>query len=73
MDHFCYLCFAFAVRSCLFVVALWSPAEKGLISWFSYISCFIVFFVTFHVVSWFRCGTLLYRFLIFAFLLLIYL
>ena len=43
MDHFCYLCFVFVVRSCLFVVALWTPAEKELTSWLSCISCFIVF------------------------------
>ena len=26
MDHFVYLCFVFVMFSCLFVVALWSPA-----------------------------------------------
>ena len=45
--------------------ALWSPAGKGLTSWLS----FVVFnceFVTFPLVSCVRCGTWLYRFLIFA-------
>ena len=29
MDHFCYICFVFAMLSCLFIAALWSPAAKG--------------------------------------------
>ena len=35
MDHFCKLCFmsVCVVMSCLFFVALWSPAGKGLTSW----------------------------------------
>ena len=34
MDHHCfYLCVVFEVLSCLFVVALWSSAGKGLTSW----------------------------------------
>ena len=48
-----------------FICALGSPAEKGLTSWLS----FVVFnceFVTFPLVSWVRCVTWLYRFLIFA-------
>ena len=49
----------------LFICALWSPAGKGLISWLSFVvsNCE---FVTFPLVSWVRCGTWLYRFLIFA-------
>ena len=49
----------------LFICALWSPAGKGLTSWLSFVvsSCE---FVTFPFVSWVRCGTWLYRFLIFA-------
>ena len=45
--------------------ALWSPAGKGLTSWLSFVvsNCE---FVTFPLVSWVRCGTSLYRFLIFA-------
>ena len=38
------------------ICALWSPAGKGLASWLS----FVVYnceFVTFPLVSWFRCGT----------------
>ena len=49
----------------LFMCALWSPAGKGLTSWLS----FVVSDVSFPLVSWVRCGTLLYRFLIFATLL----
>ena len=33
MDHFCYLCYVFAMFSCLFNAALWSPAGKGLTYW----------------------------------------
>ena len=49
----------------LFICALLSPAGKGLISWLSFVvsNCE---FVTFPLVSWVRCGTSLYRFLIFA-------
>ena len=49
----------------LFIVALWSPAGKGLTSWLSIVMCNCEF-VTFPLVSWIRCGTSLYRFLIFA-------
>ena len=50
MDRFCKLCFVLvcAVLSCLFLVALWSPAGKGLTSW---LSC-LLYFVTFPNVSW---------------------
>ena len=46
----------------LFICALWSPARKGLASWLSFVvsNCE---FVTFTLVSWVRCGTCLYRFL----------
>ena len=49
----------------LFIRALWSPAGKGLTSWLSFVvsNCE---FVTFPLVSWVRCGTWLYWFLIFA-------
>ena len=49
----------------LFICALWSPAGKGLISWLSFVvsNCE---FVIFPLVSWVRCGTWLYRYLIFA-------
>ena len=29
MGYFCYLCFVFVVFSCMFNVALWSPAGEG--------------------------------------------
>ena len=49
----------------LFICALWSPAGKGLTSWFLFVlsNCKLV---TFRLVSWVRCGTWLYRVLIFA-------
>ena len=49
----------------LFICALWSPAGKGRTSWLSFVvsNCE---FVTFPLVFWVRCGTWLYRFLIFA-------
>ena len=52
----------------LFNCALWSPAGKGLTFWLLFVvsNCE---FVTFPLVSWVRCGTSLYRFLIFASLL----
>ena len=52
----------------LFICALWSPARKRLTYWLSFVvsNCE---FVTFPLVSWVRCGTCLYRFLIFATLL----
>ena len=40
----------------LFIVALWSPAGKGLISWLSLV-IYNCEFVTFPLVSWVRCGT----------------
>ena len=63
-----YFCRVFAMLLCASVfsfVALWSPAGKGLTSWpsFEMSNCE---FVTFRLVSWVRCGTWLYWFLIFA-------
>ena len=48
----CLLC----LRARLFVCTLWSPAEKGLMSWLSFVvsNCE---FVTFLLVLWVRCGT----------------
>ena len=46
----------FVMLSCMSVVdALWSPAGKGLTSWFSFAlsNCDVV---TFPLVSWVRCG-----------------
>ena len=50
MDRFCWLCFVLVcvLLSCLFLVALRSPAGKGLTPWLSYLLCF----VTFPNVSW---------------------
>ena len=45
VDHFCYLWLSYVLvfSSCLLIVALWSPAGKGLTSWLSCGWCFIVF------------------------------
>ena len=53
------------------VCALWSPAGEGMTSWLSFVMSNCEFF-TFPLVSWVRCGTWLYRFLIFAPLLTFY-
>ena len=69
----CLLCLSVLCLLCLcaglFICALWSPAGKGLTSWLSFVS--YREFVTFPLVSWVRCGTRLYRFLIFAPLLIL--
>ena len=49
----------------LFIADVWSPAGKGLTSRFLFVMFNCVLPLS-HVVSWVRCGTLLYRFLIFA-------
>ena len=56
MDHFCYLCFVFVIRSRLFIVALWPPEGKGLTSWLLFVMCIVILLLS-HVVSWDRCGT----------------
>ena len=56
----CLLCLC----GCLLICPLWSPAGKGLTSWPSFVVSYYEF-VTFPLVSWVRCGTWLYRFLIF--------
>ena len=66
---FMFFCLVFVCLCvCLFICALWSPAGKGLTSWLSFVvsNCE---FVTFPLVFWVRCGTSLYRFLIFESLL----
>ena len=66
MDILCFLCNLFAMLCArLFICAFWSPAWKGVTSWLSFVvsNCE---FVTFPLVSWVRCGTKLYQFLIFA-------
>ena len=66
MDLLCFsvLCLL-CLCACLFIYASWSPAGKRLTLWLSFVvsNCE---FVTFPLVSWVRCGTWLYRFLIFA-------
>ena len=57
----CLLCLCARLFDC----ALWSPAGKGLTSWLSFVVSKCEF-VTFPLVSWVKCGTWLYRFLIFA-------
>ena len=42
MDHFCYLCFVFVMLSYVFNAALWSPTGKGLTSWLSCVSSFVM-------------------------------
>ena len=54
----------FDMLSRLFIDALWSSAGKGLISWLSFVMSNCEF-VTFPLVSWVRCWTWVYRFLIF--------
>ena len=58
MDRFCWLCFMLVcvVLSYMFLVALWSPAGKGLTSWLLFVMSNFDF-ATSHVVSWVRCGT----------------
>ena len=55
----------------LFICALWSHAGKGLTSWLSFVVSYR-YFVTFPLVSLVKCGTWLYRFLIFVPLLTFY-
>ena len=61
---FFYLVFAMPLCASVYL-AFWSPAVKGL----TILLLFVVSnceFVAFPLVSWIRCGTCLYRFLIFA-------
>ena len=52
----CFFFFFFCFCARLLIVALWSPAEKGLTSWHSFVMS-IYEFVTFPLVSWVKCGT----------------
>ena len=63
VDHLCYLCLVIGMLSRLFIAALWSPEGKGLTSWLLFVM-FIVILLFSHLVSWDRCGTWLYWFLI---------
>ena len=44
MDHLCYFCIVLVMLSRLPIVALWSPAGKGLTSWLSFVvlNCVVV-------------------------------
>ena len=56
VDHLCYFCLVLLYfHARLFVVALWSPAVKGLASWLS-LMMFYCDVVTFPLVSRVRCG-----------------
>ena len=61
---FCFVLCLLCLCARLFMCALWSPAGKGLTSWLS----FVVSTVSLSLSHWYtvRCGTWLYRFLIFA-------
>ena len=65
MGRLCCLCLAFVMLSRLFVAALWSLEGKGLTYWLLFV-VFLVILLLSHVVSWYSCGTRLYRFLILA-------
>ena len=58
MDLLCFFSVLFLLCLCvrLFIYALWSPAEKGLTAWLSFVmpNCE---FVTFPLVSWVGYGT----------------
>ena len=56
MDHLGYLGLVFAMLSCLFSAALWSPEGKGLNSWLLFAIFIVVLFLS-CLVSWDRCGT----------------
>ena len=58
----------FYILSSLCLAVLWPPDGKGMISCLSYVWCFFFLSLS-HSMSWIRCGTGLYRFLIFAFFL----
>ena len=68
MDLICF-CIKFFIPPSLFFAALRSSVGKYLTSWLSRMRCFLVFLSLSHMVSWVRCVTGLYRFLIFAFFL----
>ena len=57
MDLLCFsvLC-VLCLSASLFICDLWSPAGKGLTSWLSFMESNCEF-VTFPLVSLFRCGT----------------
>ena len=63
--YFFLSCVCYAFLSVCFYVPCGHLLGKGLTSWLSFVVS-ICEFVTFPLVSWVRCGILLYRFLIFA-------
>ena len=65
-ESFVLLCPVFVMLLRLFINALWSHEGKGLTSWLLFVMCFFVILLLSHLVSWDRCGTCLYRFLILA-------
>ena len=65
MDHLCYLCLVFVMLLSLFTADLWSNEGKGLTSWLLFVISIVILLLS-HLVSWDRCGTCLYRFLILA-------
>ena len=71
MDLLCFCSVLLLLCHCarVFICALWSHAGKGLTSWLSSV-VFNCEFVTFPLVSRVGCGTCMYRFLIFASLLI---
>ena len=68
MDHFCYLFFVFVMPSghCSLVVTC---LERADLLARLYVKFYCVNLSLSHVMHWVRCGTLLYRFKIFAILL----
>ena len=55
MDHLCYLCLVSVMLSRMFIVALSSPAGRGLTSWLSFVIFDCVLSLS-HVVSWVSRG-----------------
>ena len=49
----------------LFIIAFWSPEGKGLTSWLLFVMLIVILLLS-NLVSWDRCGTWLYWFLILA-------
>ena len=59
MDHLCYSCLVFVMRSCLFIAVLWSPALKGLtsrLSWAMFNCVFVTYPCGIHGQVWYLIG-----------------
>ena len=65
LSCFCSVSCLLCLCARLFICALGSPAGKGLTSWLSFVVSIMSLSLS-PLVSWVRCGTWLYRFLIFA-------